>query len=140
MKRVLVMVAFAAAVVSVASCNKNLDKTLFGTWNVVKVEGAYNSNGSTILTGQDDMPTGTVRFDSNGKGRQNYSFTISGTVYEQVGDFKWEANDEEIIIKREGDSDMIWDRIQDTENRQQASYRVIVNATENWDYTLTLEK
>lgn len=134
------MVSLAAAVVTVTSCNKNLDKTLFGTWNVTKVEGTYNSNGASIFTATDDTPTGTVKFESNGKGRQNYSFTIAGTVYDQVGDFKWEANDEEIIIKRTDDTDMIWERILDTDNKQQASYRVIVNATQNWDYTLTLEK
>lgn len=125
---------------SIVSCNKNLDSVLFGTWNVTKVEGTLNVNGVSVFTAQDNSPVGTVKFESNGRGRQNYSFTFAGTVYEQVDDFSWEANESEIIIVRLSEPDMIWNRIINTENRQKASYNVVVDANQNWDYTLTLEK
>ena len=140
MNRIITILTFASFVFVLNSCKKNLDKTLFGTWTVTKVEGTYNANGSSIFTAEDVNPTGFVRFDNNGRGEQDYSFTFVGTVYTQQSEFSWEANEDEIIINRVSEPDMIWVRVVDTENKQVASYNVVVNANENWDYTLTLEK
>lgn len=140
MKRILIYTIIVLGIGSFASCNKNLDSVLFGTWNVTKVEGTLNVGGVSVFTAEDASPVGTVKFESNGRGRQNYSFTFAGTVNEQVGDFSWEANDAEIIIDRADEPDMIWTRIVDTENKQIASYNIVVDANQNWDYTLTLEK
>ncbi len=132
------MLAISAFVFN--SCNKNLDKVLFGTWNVTKVEGTLNVGGVSVFTAIDNSPVGVVTFNSDGSGSQNYSFTLGATNYPQVGDFSWEANEDEIIINRVSEPDLIWTRITDTENKQVASYNVVVNANQNWDYTLTLEK
>lgn len=140
MTRALTILITSAVLLSLSSCHKNLDKTLFGTWNVTKVEGTLNVNGFSIFTAQDENPTGTVKFESNGRGRQNYSFTFAGTIYEQIDNFSWEANDSEIIIVRSNDPDIIWTRIVDTDNKQVATYNIVVDANQNWDYTLTLEK
>ena len=140
MKRTAFLSLAIFAILIFNSCNKNLDKVLFGTWNVTKVEGTLNVNGSSVLTAQDYNPIGTVEFKNTGKGEQNYSFTFNGTVYPQTGTFTWEANDEEIIVYRTTESDMYWQRIIDTDNKQKVSYNVIVDANQNWDYTLTLEK
>lgn len=122
------------------SCYKDLDRVLFGTWTVTKVEGTLNVNGSSVFSGADEDPVGTVDFENNGKGEQNYSFTFNGTVYPQTGTFTWRANEDEIIIDRVSQPDMIWTRIIDSDNRQKVSHNVTIDATQNWDYTITLEK
>jgi uncharacterized membrane protein len=113
---------------------------LFGTWTVTKVEGTLNVSGSAFSNAEDISPVGTVEFNNNGTGEQNYSFTFNGTVYQQTGTFSWEANTDEIIINRSGEPDLIWTRVTDSEDLQVASYNVVVNASQNWDYTLTMEK
>ncbi|MCF8464194.1 MAG: hypothetical protein K9G41_05110 [Flavobacteriales bacterium] len=140
MKNALVIGMIGSIALVFSSCSKNLDKVLFGTWEVTKVEGTLNVNGAAVFTGEDPNASGTVKFESNGRGEQNYSFTFSGTTYPQTGTFSWEANDDEIIIDRTSDPDMIWTRITDTENKQVATYKIIVDANQNWDYTITLEK
>jgi hypothetical protein len=140
MNRILILCFAALAVFTFNSCTKNLDKVLFGTWSVTKVEGTLNQNGSSIFSAADDNPTGTVEFKNTGKGEQNYSFTLNDTVYPQTGAFTWEANQDEIIIERTTESNMFWQRIIDTDNKQKVSYNRIVDANKNWDYTLTLEK
>ena len=140
MKPITIISLVVVAVTVFNSCNKNLDKVLFGTWNVTKVEGTLNVGGTSILTAEDNNPTGTVEFKNNGTGEQNYSFTFNGTDYPQTGTFTWEANQDEIIVFRTTESDIYWQRIIDTDNRQKVSYNVTVDAQRNWDYTLTLEK
>ncbi len=140
MKNVLTISAFLACAMVFNSCTKDLDKVLFGTWSVTKVEGTLNVNGSSVFTEIDNNPTGTVEFNSNGRGEQNYTFTFANTAYPQTGTFTWQANEDEIIIDRVDEPDMIWIRITDTENKQVASYNFVVDANQNWDYTLTLEK
>jgi len=139
MKKAFVIGIIGSFVLMFNSCSKNLDKVLFGTWNVTKVEGTLNMNGVSVFTGEDLNATGTVEFKSNGRGEQDYTFTFGGTSYPQTGTFSWSANKDEIIIERTSDSDMIWTRIISTENRQVASYKIIVDANQNWDYTITLE-
>lgn len=128
------------SVLTLSSCSKDLDKVLFGTWNVTKVEGTFNVNGTSVLTAEDSNPTGTVEFKNTGKGEQNYSFVFNGTTYPQTGTFTWEANAEEIVIIRATESNMIWRRIIDSDNKQKVSYNFVVDANQNWDYTITLEK
>lgn len=140
MKNALVVVMIGSMALLLTSCHKNLDKVLFGKWDVTKVEGTLNVAGIAVFTGEDPNATGTVEFKSNGRGEQNYIFTFAGTSYPQTGTFSWEANDDEIIIQRTSDPDMIWKRIIDTENKQSATFKVIVDANQNWDYTITLEK
>jgi len=140
MKRIVIISLAAVAVLALNSCYKDLDTVLFGTWTVTKVEGTLNQNGSSILTASDDSPTGTVEFKNTGKGEQNYSFTFNGTVYPQIGTFTWQADQEEITIDRVTEPNMIWRRIIDTDNKQKVSYNIVVDANQNWDYTLTLEK
>lgn len=138
--------AFATVVyllISACSKDKDPDKSdgnLIGTWNVTQVKGLVIENGvpkgSEII---DDSPTGFVRFDNDGKGEQNYSFTLQGTVYPNNGPFVWTATETEIRIKQIG-SDLIWVRKLNEPNKQQATYRIPISVTTSVDYTLTLEK
>lgn len=140
MRRGMMMTVLIATALCFTACNKNLDKVLFGTWSVTKVEGVYFSNGASVFTVEDASPTGFVKFEKSGKGEQDYSFTLAGTIYTQQDNFSWEANDDEIIIVRSGEPDLIWTRVSDTETMQVATYKIIVDATTYWNYTLTLEK
>ncbi len=141
MIRKLSLLALFIIFASMQSCvDKNLDKILFGTWNVAKVEGVRNESGASVFAAEDNSPIGTITFNRDGSGEQNYGFTFDGVTYPQTGEFTWEASDEEIIILRSSESDMVWTRIFDTENRQVASYNMVIDATTNWDYILTLEK
>lgn len=127
----------------VTSCKKEkgLDEVLFGTWNVSKVEGTQHfSNGTSGLTLTDNNPSGYVRFDDDGTGEQNYTFTLFGTVYPNTGEFYWEADATEIRIDRWNQPDMVWRRITDEANKQEASYTIVVDATQSWDYKLTLTR
>ncbi len=140
MKNLVLITLTVCSVLLFNSCNKDLDKVLFGTWTVTKVEGTLNVNGSSVFTGVDENPVGTVEFKNNGKGEQNYSFTFNGSVYPQTGTFTWQANEDEIVIDRVSDPDMIWIRIINSDNKQKVSHNIVVDANQNWDYTLTLEK
>ncbi len=126
--------------VSFIGCDEGIDKVLIGTWNVTKVEGVFNSGGSSLPPLTDEAPVGTITFRSNGTGEQNYSYSLGGMQYPQTGSFSWSATDDLIIIERVNDPDMDWTRLVDTDNKQVASYNLLVNANQSWDYTLTLEK
>lgn len=119
---------------------EQLDATLFGTWNVTKVHGQQYVNGNARFQLADPSPTGYIRFDEDGTGEQNYAFTLFGTVYPNVNEFSWEADDAEIRVDRFNASDLVWRRVTNEANKQKATYNIVVDATQNWDYTLTLEK
>jgi len=140
MKRILPLLMLIS-MVGLSSCiNKNLDKQLFGTWNVTKVEGTFTIAGIVLPTVSDPEPTGTVTFNRNGTGKQNYTFTANGTSYSNTDNFNWKATNTEIIIERPNDTDLVWKRIMDTDEKQVTSYTIIVDANRSWDYILTLEK
>lgn len=143
MKKSLIAFLLPLLTLVFSSCKKNpedLDATLFGTWNVTRVEGQQYVNGSPGLNLADDNPSGTIRFDDNGKGNQNYSFTIFGVTRSFNDDFRWEADSLEIRVDRFNQPDMIWKRKVNQPNLQKATYNIEVDASQNWDYTLTLEK
>lgn len=119
---------------------EELDSRLFGTWNVTRVAGQQYLNGSAGVSLTDSSPSGYVRFDEDGTGEQNYYFTLFGTNYPYINDFRWEADANEIRIDRFNQSDMVWRRITNEPNKQVATYNIVLSATENWDYTLTLER
>lgn len=132
--------ALLALTTFLAGCQDGIDKVLVGTWNVTEVRGVFNTGGGSLPPVIDSNPTGTITFRSNGTGEQNYSFTLGGTENPQTGDFVWSATDDLIIIERVSEPDMEWSRIEDTENKQVASYNFLINANQSWDYTLTLQK
>lgn len=135
------LILVSALVLTLPACNKDkLDEVLFGTWNVTAVEGQYYLNGNAGATVQGQNVTGTVKFNSNGTGEQNYSFSAFGSNQSHTGAFTWESSDDEIIILQSGEPDLIWTRVTNQSNLQVATYNVVVDANENWDYTLTLEK
>ena len=122
------------------SCDKEddeIDEGLVGTWEVTKVEGQQFVNGNPGIKLEDENPTGYVKFESDGKGEQNYSFTLFGTTYPQTGQFRWTATASTINVKRFNDSDLVWERELNEPNKQIASFFFEDN---NVKYTLTLEK
>ena len=67
-------------------------------------------------------------------------FTLFGTAYPNINNFRYSATQTEIIIERFGQADLVWNRELNTANRQIASYDILVNANSFIRYTLTLEK
>jgi len=141
MKQALLIV-MALAIGGLHGCSKdeNLDPALYATWQVTKVEGLYYWNGVPTFPVSDNAPTGTVKFEDDGTGYQNYSYEINGTTHQHIGSFTWEANDNEIRIDRVDEPDMVWQRVANLTNKQVATYTHVVDANSKWDYTLTLEK
>jgi len=123
-----------------SGCDPGIDKDLIGTWNVTRVEAVFVNSGTNSTAVVDEDPTGTVIFRRNGTGEQDYYYTVAGTQSHQTGSFRWSATDETIYIERDNEPDMEWTRVVNQENRQVATYRILVNATQSWDYTLTLER
>lgn len=143
MKKTVISLLFLLPFLFINSCKDDsgsLDPVLFGTWNVTKVQGQQYVNGSAGLLLTDNNPTGYVRFDSDGSGREDYTFTIFGSTYPNVSDFTWEADDAAITVVRYNQPDLIWRRITNETSKQEATYTIVVDATQYWDYTLTLEK
>lgn len=140
MKNVFIGLSILSITLFFAGCREGIDKVLVGTWNVERVEGVFNTGGGSLPPVADESPTGTITFRNNGTGEQNYTFTIAGTQYPQTGSFSWSATDEFIIIERLTEPNMEWTRLEDTDNKQVATYNVLLNANQSWDYTLTLRK
>lgn len=125
------------------SCNSHEidpNEKLVGTWEVTKVEGRQKTSGNDGIVLTDNNPTGSIIFEDNGTGKQDYSFTLWGNSYPNVNNFFWTSNDSEIIIDLWGDDDMIWARSENSENKQIATYDIVVNEMLTIEYTLTLER
>lgn len=124
------------------SCGKesDADNVLVGTFKVTKVEGQRYFNGNPDFYLVDNNPTGNIKFNKNGTGKQDYSFTVLGNKTVQNSNFSWTANASIININRYNEPDLIWERIINEKNKQVAAYDIIVDAQTKIKYTLTLEK
>lgn len=140
MNRPIVALLCFSFIFSSSCTDKRHDPNLVGTWDVTKVQGQRFDNGNPGIILTDNNPTGYIRFNRNGTGRQDYSFSIFGLTYDNTGDFIWRTNEDEVIIERFSQPDLIWQRITDEPDIQVATYTNVVNSTTSWDYTLTLEK
>jgi hypothetical protein len=139
-KQFLVLLTFISMIASSCGNDENLDESLFATWQVTKVEGLFYYNNIATIPVADNSPTGTVEFSADGTGYQSYSYQLGGNTYPNVGSFSWESTDDQIIIDRLNDPDMVWERITKLTNKQVAKYTIVVDGNQKWDYTLTLEK
>ncbi len=125
----------------IASCDKANDRNvLIGQWDVTQVKGVLYLNGSALPPIIDSSPTGYVKFNANGTGEQNYSFSVLGQSYPNTGSFVWTADEHAITIQRVNEPDLVWRRNINEADKQEATYNIVVNSNQNWDYTLTLEK
>jgi hypothetical protein len=127
----------------ITSCKKttiSTDENLLGQWTVVKVQGQQFTNGVPGIVLTDTVPTGYIRFDDNGWGEQNYSFRLFGVTYPFNDTFKWSSNTDEIRIDLFSNPDMIWTRKINEPGTQEATYTIVISATQTIEYTLTLEK
>ena len=138
--KLILLMAFATLTFNGCSEDDDLDSGLFATWQVTKVEGLYYYNNIATIPVADNSPTGTVEFNADGTGYQSYSYQFGGNTYPNVGSFSWESTDDQIIIDRLNDPDMVWERITKLTNKQVAKYTIVVDGNQKWDYTLTLEK
>ncbi len=133
---------FASIIIMTSCSNEEIspNEKLVGTWEVTKVEGRQKTNGENGIVLTDNNPTGTINFTDEGKGKQDYSYSLFGNTYPNVNNFFWASNENEIIVDLWGDDDMIWKRIVNDENMQVATYGIVVNELITVEYTLTLER
>lgn len=140
MQKINLILAILLTTILLISCAKDedeIDEGLVGTWEVTKVEGQQFVSGNPGIKLEDDNPSGYVKFESDGKGEQNYTFTLFGTTYPQIAQFRWTANASTINVKRFNDSDLVWERELNEPNKQVASFFI---EESNVKFTLTLEK
>jgi len=129
--------------VGLAGCSKsevNTDEKLIGQWDVTKVEGRQVTNGVPGIVLTDENPTGFIRFDEDGKGEQQYSFSLFGNTYPQSAQFRWNSTEQEVVVDLIGSDDMIWSRSVNEIDRQVAAYEIVISAELTIEYELTLEK
>jgi hypothetical protein len=134
----LIVATLLAASCKTTSIDPN--EKLIGMWNVTKVEGTQIQNGVEGIMLMDDSPSGYIRFDSDGRGEQNYSFTLFNSTFPFQNNFRWTSTPDEIRIDLIGDDDMIWTRHVNEAAKQEASYSIIIDAANTIEYRLTLEK
>lgn len=124
------------------ACSKEADATgnLEGEFAVTKVEGQRYFNGTPDFYLADNNPTGYVRFNRNGTGKQDYTFTIFGNTSTQNSNFTWDADATSININRINEPDLVWERILNERDKQVAAYDIVLDAQTYIKYTLTMEK
>jgi hypothetical protein len=128
--------AIIILLISFNSCKKNkLERRVLGTWNVTNVDFTVTISGFTF-NGSGQGVTGTITFNKNGIGNQDYSFNYSGTNYIFYDNFTYSLS-EEFITTSHTDK---WERITNEKTIQKVKYTEIVSSTETRTYTLTLQK
>lgn len=134
--RLILYLVIIASLLSNTSCSKNkLEKRLRGEWNVTKVDFTVTLNGYTF-SDQGQNVTGTITFNKNEIGMQDYSFTYAGNTYQFVDTFKYTV-DESYITTSHTDK---WERIVNEKKIQKVKYTSVISSNETRTYTLTLVK
>jgi len=139
-KFLFLIVTVAAGLAGCSKSEVNPNEYIIGQWDVTKVEGRQVANGVPGIVLTDENPTGFIRFDVDGKGEQQYSFTLFGNVYPQSAQFRWNSTEQEVMIDLIGSDDMIWSRSVNEMDRQVAAYDIVISAELTIEYELTLEK
>lgn len=121
------------------NCSKNSDDNstsnqLLGEWNVTQIIILYPE----LEEVQAENVTGTITFDENGTGIEDYSYSIEiiDIIFSETESFTWTSNNSSIITDPGTDTELTWDRIENQSNLQIASY---INS-DGIRYTLTLTK
>jgi hypothetical protein len=131
-----ILLVFGILLLTSTSCKKNkLERRVLGTWNVTNVDFTVTINGFTFSGSGQDV-TGTITFNKNGIGNQDYSFNYSGTNYIFYDNFTYSLS-EEFITTSHTDK---WERITNEKTIQKVKYTEILSSTETRTYTLTLQK
>lgn len=120
-----------------SSCSSDDDgggsvNPLVGTWNVSEIQASNVSTGSV-----DAVVSGTITFNADGTGQQNYSWTALGATVNESSAFTWVSSSSTITFDP-GDVDQtIWTRLENTANRQRGKYQRIEDG-EVIDITITI--
>lgn len=141
MKKLKNSIGLSLLLLVLISCSKDEDGTddnpmignnLTGTWQVVKIVGQHASFGTEEAT---DV-TGTIRFNDNGTGKENYSFRVMDVPVFENDDFTWISTSSQIVTDPGESSEQTWTRLVNTSSKQEARY----GADDGFTYTFTLEK
>ncbi|MDD5571155.1 MAG: lipocalin family protein [Bacteroidales bacterium] len=77
------------------SKEKKLAKRLEGTWNVDKVDMVDATNSSNSYSA---VNAGTITFSGNKTGKNDYTYAIGSTSYNQNESFTWSNTEETVAI------------------------------------------
>lgn len=123
----------------ISSCSSDDDgggnvNPLIGTWNVTEIQ-ASSANVGTV----DAVVSGTITFNADGTGQQNYAWTALGVTVNEGNTFTWVSSSSTITFDP-GDVDQtIWTRLENTANRQRGKYQRIEDG-QVIDITITITK
>lgn len=138
MKRIVV----ALVIVISVSCSSNDNNpppitlggnSLVGTWNVTKIVYVNSFTGTV----EPDDVEGTITFNSNDTGRENYRYTISGTTIPNISNFTWRSTNTQIVFDEGTDDEAVWVRLENTNTKQIGRYD---ESSGNTTITITIEK
>ena len=109
MKNLIQFLLFTVAIsLILPSCSKDSDgdqdvsDRLVGTWNVLRAEATayvdgYAIDGITVNT------DGTLKFNSDGSGKADFSMSFLDTNEAVEGNFNWERSGFEIVLTMDGE-------------------------------------
>ncbi len=112
---------------------------IVGTWQVdnVALEGQIGG----INVNEQVNPTGTITFNSDFTGKENYTYTIPNLNIPIVENdqFKWTSSGNQLMIDPGDVDQQNWVRTINEANNQKGSYQVVDGST-NYTVTITLSK
>ena len=95
----------------------NLDTSLLiGTWNLQKVE--YK----VLIATQEGDANGTITFNEDGTGKNDYTYTVQGSTQVKEDEFNWEADGASIIFDKGTQFENTWTWRVNTEETQEARF------------------
>ena len=113
MRNIIALFLLAGLIIT-SSCSKDPVEILYGTWNLVEVEGESTVTGEKATANG----TGTMTFNEDGTGSLDYSFTVLGSSNSSSGTFEYTASDNTITLNAGQPSQLVFDRIENKKNRQ----------------------
>ena len=132
-------IVFSLIILAILSCNGSDDNppptsnnVLVGTWNVIKI--IYDNTTTGVI--EPDV-TGTITFNTDGTGRENYTYTVLGIPIPNVSNFTWRSTNTQIIFDEGTSDEAVWGRVQNTSNLQVGRFE---ESTGNTNITITIEK
>lgn len=133
----LSLVGLSLLLTTACSKEKKFAKSLVGIWSLDKIE--FTSASDPLLSFE-ATNAGTIEFKKDGTGKNDYTYTVGGTQYNDNEAFKWDNVDDETVII-EGNANN-GDKINEfTVNDYTADTQVWTNVESDGDSTiLTLTK
>ncbi len=141
--RMICSLFIISASMGTVACGEDDDppstNNLIGTWQVDNVRLTGRIAG--IEVDENVNPSGTITFNSDFTGKENYSYTIPNLNIPIVerDDFTWTSNGNQLVIDPGDVDQQDWTRTINEAKSQVGSYQ-IVDGTTNYTVTIMLSK